>query len=81
MVMTRAGEAGSLECLKYAHENGCVLDHYVAEAAALGGNIQCLRHGIPCILFHPLILPHPNKCLEYLFLTSFDSPLFFNIFT
>ena len=44
---------GHLECLKYAHENGCHLNKYICEtAAARGGHLDCLeyahKNGCPC---------------------------------
>jgi len=33
-----------LECLKYAHDNGCEWDIEVTECAALNGHLECLRY-------------------------------------
>ena len=46
-VLSRAPLAamdGHLDCLKYAHENGCPWDENTARYAALGGNLDCLKY-------------------------------------
>ncbi len=35
---------GSLECLRYAHENGCPWDSYTCTLAARSGSLECLRY-------------------------------------
>jgi len=35
---------GHLECLKYAHENGCPWDKYTCEYAAYNGHLECLKY-------------------------------------
>mgnify|MGYP001598206709 CR=1 FL=1 len=37
-----AAANGHLDCLKYAHENGCKLDKYTSLAAASNGHLDCL---------------------------------------
>ncbi|KAK3277324.1 hypothetical protein CYMTET_14648 [Cymbomonas tetramitiformis] len=49
---TRAAASnGHLDCLRYAHENGCPWDVSVCSGAAFGGHLECLRyahdHGCP----------------------------------
>ncbi len=34
----------SLECLKYAHENGCLWDEQICEKAATYNNLECLKY-------------------------------------
>lgn len=42
---------GNVECLKYAHENGCSWDHLTCTYAAFHGHLDCLKyaheHGCP----------------------------------
>ena len=33
-----------LECLKYAHENGCPWDKKTCSEAALNGHLECLQY-------------------------------------
>ena len=35
---------GHLECLKYAHEQGCELDADTCKAAARRGHLDCLKY-------------------------------------
>lgn len=35
---------GHLDCLQYAHENGCPWDHETCTLAARGGNLGCFRY-------------------------------------
>ena len=35
---------GYLDCLKYAHENGCSWDQYTPENAAANGHLDCLKY-------------------------------------
>ena len=35
---------GSLDCLKYAHENNCEWDKYTCSNAAKYGNLECLKY-------------------------------------
>ena len=37
-------EFGYLDCLKYAHENGCELDEDVCVYASSGGHLDCLKY-------------------------------------
>jgi hypothetical protein len=39
--MRRQG-GGYLDCLKYAHENGCPWNEYTCMRAAKGGHLHCL---------------------------------------
>ncbi len=36
--------AGSLECLKYAYENGCSWDKETYSSAARRGSLECLKY-------------------------------------
>ena len=38
-----AASGGHLECLKYAHEQGCPSDEQTSLAAASGGHLECLK--------------------------------------
>ena len=53
MVCEYAARNGHLECLKYAHDNGCSWDERVCEYAARNGHLKCLKYaqdnGCPCI--------------------------------
>jgi hypothetical protein len=46
-----AAKGGHLECLVYAHENGCAWDSYTCAFAAEKGHLKCLvyahEHGCP----------------------------------
>ena len=35
---------GHLNCLQYAHENGCDWDDRTTEAAATNGHLDCLQY-------------------------------------
>jgi hypothetical protein len=37
---------GHLDCLKYAHENGCIWDEDTCWQAAFSGNLDCLKYAI-----------------------------------
>ncbi|ATZ81203.1 ankyrin repeat domain-containing protein [Bodo saltans virus] len=39
-----ATENGHLECLKYAHENGCIWDEWTCACAARKGHLECLKY-------------------------------------
>ena len=39
-----AAERGYLECLKYAHENGCPWDKNICAVAAKNGHLDCLKY-------------------------------------
>jgi hypothetical protein len=39
-----AAEAGSLECLKYAHDHGCSWDIWTCTYAAYYGSLECLKY-------------------------------------
>ena len=39
-----AARGGHLECLRYAHENGCPWDGATCASAARGGHLECLRY-------------------------------------
>ena len=43
-VTIRAAEGGELECLKYAHENGCQWDERTCTAAARNQHLNCLTY-------------------------------------
>jgi hypothetical protein len=43
-VMNACAKWGSLEILKYAHENGCRWDGHTCEQAAGGGYLECLKY-------------------------------------
>jgi hypothetical protein len=43
-ICTNAVYTGSLECLKYAHENGCPWDEDICRIAARGGYLECLEY-------------------------------------
>ena len=40
----RAAKNGHLECLKYAHENGCPWDGETCSEAAENGHLECLKY-------------------------------------
>src|SRR5271163_622090 len=40
----RAAQEGHLECLKWAHENGCPLDWWTCVLAAKNGHLECLKY-------------------------------------
>ncbi|ATZ80098.1 ankyrin repeat domain-containing protein [Bodo saltans virus] len=50
---TNAAFKGHLECLKYAHENGCSLDFLTCASAAANGHLKCLKYA------------HENGCLWF----------------
>ena len=39
-----AARNGHLECLKYAHENGCPWDKFTCADAARNGHLECLKY-------------------------------------
>ena len=39
-----AAKYGHLECLKYAHENGCPWDEVTCSEAAENGHLECLKY-------------------------------------
>ena len=39
-----AAENGHLECLKYAHKNGCNWNEYTCYYAAKNGHLECLKY-------------------------------------
>ena len=41
---SKAALGGHLECLKYAHENGCPWDEKTCYVAALSGHLECLKY-------------------------------------
>ena len=41
-----AAENGHLDCLKYAHENGCEWNVWTTLKAAYNGHLDCLRYAI-----------------------------------
>ena len=41
---SNATESGHLECLKYAHENGCPWDEDTCSYAADNGYLECLKY-------------------------------------
>jgi len=54
-VCEEASKNGHLECLKYAHENGCPWDAFTVEAGIINGKSECVNYaiekGCPCHLF------------------------------
>ncbi|ATZ80155.1 ankyrin repeat domain-containing protein [Bodo saltans virus] len=50
-----AAQNGHLECLKYAHENGCSWDLFTSSVAARNGHLECLKYA------------HENGCSWNLF--------------
>jgi hypothetical protein len=46
-----AAFGGHLDCLKYAHENGCQWDENTCAQAAAGGNLDCLKYVSLLFLF------------------------------
>ena len=44
VICERAAKYGHLECLKYAHENGCPLKSWVCAIAASRGHLECLQY-------------------------------------
>ena len=40
----RSAERGHLECLRYAHEQGCRWDEWIAAYASGEGHLECLRY-------------------------------------
>jgi hypothetical protein len=64
---------GNLECLKYAHENGCPWDEYTCNYAVESEHLECLKYayenGCPCDKEKIYILAKENNhldCLEYI---------------
>jgi hypothetical protein len=43
-VCDKAVEIGNLECLKYAHENGCPWNEKTCRCAAMNGYLDCLKY-------------------------------------
>ena len=43
-LVSEAASGGHLECLKYAHENGCPWDEETCSEAAYGGHLECLKY-------------------------------------
>jgi hypothetical protein len=66
MICARAAESGSVECLKYAHENGCEWDEQTCIFAAGNGNLASLKYVPPILLSSPIIdfhrYAHENGC-------------------
>lgn len=50
-VTANAAKSGSLECLRWAHENGCPWNDQTTTQAKLNGHLECfqyaVRHGCP----------------------------------
>ena len=44
MTCSNAAKNGHLECLKYAHENGCPWDGETCSNAAKNGHLECLKY-------------------------------------
>ena len=40
----KAKKYGHLECLQYAHENGCPWDEWTCSKAAENGHFECLKY-------------------------------------
>lgn len=66
-----AAENGHLNCLKYAHENGCPWDSYTCSNAAENGHLDCLKYahenGCPWTKFTCLLAAENGHfdCLKY----------------
>eukprot|EP01113_Clastostelium_recurvatum_P050751 TRINITY_DN968_c0_g2_i1.p1 TRINITY_DN968_c0_g2~~TRINITY_DN968_c0_g2_i1.p1 ORF type:complete len:570 (-),score=58.56 TRINITY_DN968_c0_g2_i1:1326-3035(-) len=43
-ICTQAARAGSIECLKYAHQRGCPMDNATPTGAVYGGSMECLQY-------------------------------------
>ena len=43
-IFEAAAEGGHVECLKYAHEQGCPWNQNTCRNAALGGHLECLKY-------------------------------------
>ena len=39
-----AAKNGHLDCLRYAHEHGCIIDIMAAEYAENNGHLDCLQY-------------------------------------
>ena len=67
-----AAKNGHLQCLRYAHENGCPWDEWTCSAAAENGQLECLRYahenGCPVDenTFHEAVKNKRFECLKYL---------------
>ena len=66
-----AAEHGRLDCLRYAHENGCPWDEFTSANAALNGHLSCLAYaherGCPwdaCTPMHAAMFGNLS-CLAY----------------
>ena len=46
MPVTYAAKKGHLNCLKYAHENGCPWDEDTCIIADKNGNLNCLKYAM-----------------------------------
>ena len=44
ILVLNAAEYGHLECLQYAHENGCPWDEWTCSEAAENGHLECLKY-------------------------------------
>ena len=44
MTCSKAAQNGHLECLKYAHENGCPWNEMTCSKAAENGHLECLKY-------------------------------------
>ena len=44
LVAHNAARHGDLDCLKYAHENGYILDTFTCKFAAMNGHLECLKY-------------------------------------
>src|SRR5690606_16900411 len=41
---SKAARAGSFECLKYAHENGCEMNKFISVHSVKAGSFECLKY-------------------------------------
>ena len=59
---SEAAKNGHLECLKYAHENGCPWDQWTCRQAAENGHLECLKylHEKDVLGMKRLVLELPN---------------------
>lgn len=66
-VTIRSAEGGELECLTYAHENGCRWDERTCTAAARNQHLQCLTylHENGCPWNYETLLISNGPCRRY----------------
>jgi hypothetical protein len=68
---TLAAKNGHLDCLRYAHENGCEMSHLITVEAAANGHLDCLQyaHSQGCEMSHLITAEAAENghldCLQY----------------